>query len=142
MTELPIDENTPRILIVEDEPKLGRLLVTSHARRVTPPRSSIMATDTAVYCVKNAAGSDPAGSDAAGPGTDGRYAGDSPFSDIPIVMVTAQNRRDRPAARAGNRRRDYICKPQPARSRGRVKTFCAAVSRGANSAAGCQPLMI
>ncbi|MXI76151.1 two-component system response regulator BaeR, partial [Escherichia coli] len=23
MTELPIDENTPRILIVEDEPKLG-----------------------------------------------------------------------------------------------------------------------
>ncbi|STQ60659.1 two-component response regulator [Pseudescherichia vulneris] len=27
MTELPIDENTPRILIVEDEPKLGQLLV-------------------------------------------------------------------------------------------------------------------
>ncbi len=24
MTELQIDENTPRILIVEDEPKLGR----------------------------------------------------------------------------------------------------------------------
>ncbi|HCO17565.1 MAG TPA: two-component system response regulator BaeR, partial [Shigella sp.] len=24
MTELPIDENTPRILIVEDEPKLGQ----------------------------------------------------------------------------------------------------------------------
>ncbi|MGD1728837.1 hypothetical protein, partial [Klebsiella pneumoniae] len=23
MTELPVDENTPRILIVEDEPKLG-----------------------------------------------------------------------------------------------------------------------
>ena len=27
MTELPIDENTPRILIVEDEPKLGQLLM-------------------------------------------------------------------------------------------------------------------
>ena len=27
MTELPIDENTPRILIVEDEPKLGQLLI-------------------------------------------------------------------------------------------------------------------
>lgn len=26
MTELPIDENTPRILIVEDEPKLGQWL--------------------------------------------------------------------------------------------------------------------
>ena len=27
MTELPIDENAPRILIVEDEPKLGQLLI-------------------------------------------------------------------------------------------------------------------
>lgn len=27
MTELPIDENTARILIVEDEPKLGQLLI-------------------------------------------------------------------------------------------------------------------
>ena len=27
MTELPIDENTPRIMIVEDEPKLGQLLI-------------------------------------------------------------------------------------------------------------------
>ena len=27
MTELPVDENTPRILIVEDEPKLGQLLI-------------------------------------------------------------------------------------------------------------------
>ena len=27
MTELPIDDNTPRILIVEDEPKLGQLLI-------------------------------------------------------------------------------------------------------------------
>ena len=27
MTELPIDENTPRILIVEDETKLGQLII-------------------------------------------------------------------------------------------------------------------
>lgn len=29
MTELPIDENTPRILIVEDEPKLGGTVANS-----------------------------------------------------------------------------------------------------------------
>ena len=27
MSELPVDENTPRILVVEDEPKLGQLLL-------------------------------------------------------------------------------------------------------------------
>ena len=32
MTELPIDENTPRILIVEDEPKLGQLSRASGRR--------------------------------------------------------------------------------------------------------------
>lgn len=40
MTELPIDENTPRILIVEDEPKLGQLLIdylraAGYARRLS-----------------------------------------------------------------------------------------------------------
>lgn len=32
MTELPIDENTPRILIVEDEPKLGQLPSIDYCR--------------------------------------------------------------------------------------------------------------
>ena len=51
MTELSIDENTPRIMIVEDEPKLGQLLIDylraasyaptliSHGDQVLPYRS-------------------------------------------------------------------------------------------------------
>ncbi len=52
MTELPIDENTPRILIVEDEPKLGQLLIDYLRAASYAPRSSIMATRYCRMCVK------------------------------------------------------------------------------------------
>ena len=69
MTELPIDENTPRILIVEDEPKLGQLLIDYlRAASYAPTLISHGDQGTAV-CAPDTTGSDPVGSDA--PGTDG-----------------------------------------------------------------------
>ncbi|WP_088621774.1 response regulator transcription factor BaeR [Klebsiella pneumoniae] len=90
MTELPVDENTPRILIVEDEPKLGQLLIDylqaagyapaliNHGDKVlpyvrqTPPHLILL--------------------DLMLPGTDGLTLCREirRFSDVPVVMVTAK----------------------------------------------------
>ena len=90
MTELPVDENTPRILIVEDEPKLGQLLIDylqaagyaptliNHGDRVlpyvrqTPPHLILL--------------------DLMLPGTDGLTLCREirRFSEVPVVMVTAK----------------------------------------------------
>ena len=90
MTELPVDENTPRILIVEDEPKLGQLLIDylqaagyaptliNHGDRVlpyvrqTPPHLILL--------------------DLMLPGADGLTLCREirRFSEVPVVMVTAK----------------------------------------------------
>lgn len=64
MTELPIDENTPRILIVEDEPKLGQLLI-DYLRAASYAPTLISHGDQVLpYVRRNTTGSDPVGSDA------------------------------------------------------------------------------
>lgn len=107
MTELPIDENTPRILIVEDEPKLGQLLI-DYLRAASYAPTLINHGDKVLPYVRQTP-PDLILLDLMLPGTDGRWSdampGDSPFFRHPHCDGHGQNRRDRPAAWAGNRRR-------------------------------------
>ncbi len=64
MTELPIDENTPRILIVEDETPLGQLPLTTSTRGELRPHAHQSWRQAYAVCVKRRR-SNPAGSDAA-----------------------------------------------------------------------------
>ena len=131
MTELPIDENTPRILIVEDEPKLGQLLI-DYLRAASYAPTLISHGDQVLAYVRQTP-PDLILLDLMLPGTDGLTLCREirRFSDLPIVMVTAkieeidrhhhngeigkaadfrsphcdgdgQNRRDRPPVGAGN----------------------------------------
>ncbi len=111
MTELPVDENTPRILIVEDEPKLGQLLIDylqaagyapaliNHGDKVlpyvrqTPPHLILL--------------------DLMLPGTDGLTLCREirRFSDVPVVMVTAKIEEIDRLLGLEIGADDYICKP-------------------------------
>ncbi|HHS9672918.1 two-component system response regulator BaeR [Klebsiella michiganensis] len=111
MTELPVDENTPRILIVEDEPKLGQLLIDylqaagyaptliDHGDRVlpyvrqTPPHLILL--------------------DLMLPGTDGLTLCREirRFSEVPVVMVTAKIEEIDRLLGLEIGADDYICKP-------------------------------
>ena len=124
MTELPVDENTPRILIVEDEPKLGQLLIDylqaagyaptliNHGDRVlpyvrqTPPHLILL--------------------DLMLPGTDGLTLCREirRFSDVPVVMVTAKIEEIDRLLGLEIGADDYICKPySPREVVARVKTI-------------------
>ncbi|WP_435945600.1 two-component system response regulator BaeR [Dryocola sp. BD586] len=111
MTDFPIDENAPHILIVEDEPKLGQLLIDylraasyaptliTHGDRVlpyvrqTPP--SLILLDLML------------------PGTDGLTLCKEirRFSEVPIVMVTAKIEEIDRLLGLEIGADDYICKP-------------------------------
>lgn len=90
MTELPIDENTPRILIVEDEPKLGQLLI-DYLRAASYAPTLINHGDKVLPYVRQTP-PDLILLDLMLPGTDGLTLCREirRFSDIPIVMVTAK----------------------------------------------------
>ena len=124
MTELPVDENTPRILIVEDEPKLGQLLIDylqaagyaptliNHGDKVlpyvrqTPPHLILL--------------------DLMLPGTDGLTLCREirRFSDVPVVMVTAKIEEIDRLLGLEIGADDYICKPySPREVVARVKTI-------------------
>lgn len=124
MTELPVDENTPRILIVEDEPKLGQLLIDylqaagyapaliNHGDKVlpyvrqTPPHLILL--------------------DLMLPGTDGLTLCREirRFSDVPVVMVTAKIEEIDRLLGLEIGADDYICKPySPQEVVARVKTI-------------------
>lgn len=124
MTELPIDENTPRILIVEDEPKLGQLLIDylraasyaptliSHGDQVlpyvrqTPPDLILLDLMLPWHRWPDA------------------VPGNSSFSDIPIVMVTAKIEEIDRLLGLEIGADDYICKPySPREVVARVKTI-------------------
>ena len=90
MTELPIDENTPRILIVEDEPKLGQLLI-DYLRAASYAPSLIGHGDQVLPYVRQTP-PDLILLDLMLPGVDGLTLCREirRFSDVPIVMVTAK----------------------------------------------------
>lgn len=93
MTELPIDENTPRILIVEDEPKLGQLLI-DYLRAASYAPTLISHGDQVLPYVRQTP-PDLILLDLMLHGTDGLTLCREirRFSDIPIVMVTAKSKR-------------------------------------------------
>ena len=124
MSELPVDENTPRILVVEDEPKLGQLLLDylfaagyaptliNHGDKVlpyvrqTPPHLILL--------------------DLMLPGTDGLTLCREirRFSDVPVVMVTAKIEEIDRLLGLEIGADDYICKPySPREVVARVKTI-------------------
>lgn len=97
MTELPIDENTPRILIVADEPKLEQLII-GYLRAASYVPILINHGDKVLPYVRQTP------PDLMLPGADGLTLCREirRFYDIPIVMVTAKIG---PAAWTENRRR-------------------------------------
>lgn len=123
MTELPIDENTPRILIVEDEPKLGQLLI-DYLRAASYAPTLINHGDRFTVRAPDATRSDFAGSDAAG--TDGLTLCREirRFSEVPIMMVTAKIEEIDRLLGLEIGADDYICKPySPREVVARVKTI-------------------
>ena len=111
MTELPIDENTPRILIVEDEPKLGQLLI-DYLRAASYAPTLISHGDQVLPYVRQTP-PDLILLDLMLPGTDGLTLCREirRFSDIPIVMVTAKIEEIDRLLGLEIGADDYICKP-------------------------------
>ena len=111
MTELPIDENTPRILIVEDEPKLGQLLI-DYLRAASYAPSLISHGDQVLAYVRQTP-PDLILLDLMLPGTDGLTLCREirRFSDVPIVMVTAKIEEIDRLLGLEIGADDYICKP-------------------------------
>ncbi len=94
MTELPIDDNTPRILIVEDEPKLGQLLI-DYLRAASYAPTLISHGDQVLpYVRQTPPESDPAGSDAAGYRRPNPVPRNSSFLRCAHRDGDGQNRRD------------------------------------------------
>ena len=111
MTELPIDENTPRILIVEDEPKLGQLLI-DYLRAASYAPTLISHGDQVLPYVRQTP-PDLILLDLMLPGTDGLTLCREirRFSDIPIVIVTAKIEEIDRLLGLEIGADDYICKP-------------------------------
>ena len=124
MTELPIDENTPRILIVEDEPKLGQLLI-DYLRAASYAPTLISHGDQVLPYVRQTP-PDLILLDLMLPGIDGLTLCREirRFSDIPIVMVTAKIEEIDRLLGLEIGADDYICKPySPREVVARVKTI-------------------
>ncbi|MED9730315.1 two-component system sensor histidine kinase BaeS [Escherichia marmotae] len=122
--ELPIDENTPRILIVEDEPKLGQLLI-DYLRAASYAPTLISHGDQVLPYVRQTP-PDLILLDLMLPGTDGLTLCREirRFSDIPIVMVTAKIEEIDRLLGLEIGADDYICKPySPREVVARVKTI-------------------
>ncbi|AYN29732.1 MULTISPECIES: two-component system response regulator BaeR [Buttiauxella] len=124
MTELPIDENTPRILIVEDEPKLGQLLI-DYLRAAGYAPELITHGDKVLAFVRQTP-PDLILLDLMLPGTDGLTLCREirRFCEIPIVMVTAKIEEIDRLLGLEIGADDYICKPySPREVVARVKTI-------------------
>ena len=124
MTELPIDENTPRILIVEDEPKLGQLLI-DYLRAASYAPTLISHGDLVLPYVRQTP-PDLILLDLMLPGTDGLTLCREirRFSEVPIMMVTAKIEEIDRLLGLEIGADDYICKPySPREVVARVKTI-------------------
>lgn len=145
MTEFPLDENAPRILIVEDEPKLGQLLI-DYLRAASYAPTLITHGNEVLPYVKQTP-PDLILLDLMLPGTDGLTLCREirRFSEIPIVMVTAKVEEIDRLLGLEIGADDYICKPySPREVVARVKTIlrrCRPL-REAQDAVEEQPLVI
>lgn len=124
MSSLPIDENAPRILIVEDEPKLGQLLI-DYLRAASYNPTLIARGDQVLSYVRQ---TPPALVllDLMLPGVDGLTLCREirRFSEVPIVMVTAKIEEIDRLLGLEIGADDYICKPySPREVVARVKTI-------------------
>ncbi|EGT4276007.1 two-component system response regulator BaeR [Cronobacter sakazakii] len=124
MTELPINDKTSRILVVEDEPKLGALLV-DYLRAASYAPTLINHGDQVLPYVRQTP-PDLILLDLMLPGTDGLTLCREirRFSEVPIVMVTARIEEIDRLLGLEIGADDYICKPfSPREVVARVKTI-------------------
>lgn len=124
MTELPIDDTAPRILIVEDEPKLGQLLIDYLLAAHYAP--TLINHGDKVLPFMHQSPPDLILLDLMLPGTDGLTLCREirRFSDVPIVMVTAKIEEIDRLLGLEIGADDYICKPySPREVVARVKTI-------------------
>ncbi|MEN3751933.1 envelope stress response regulator BaeR [Mangrovibacter yixingensis] len=124
MSEFPIDENAPQILIVEDEPKLGQLLI-DYLRAASYAPTLVNHGDQVVPYVRQTP-PDLILLDLMLPGTDGLTICKEirRFSDVPIIMVTAKIEEIDRLLGLEIGADDYICKPySPREVVARVKTI-------------------
>ncbi|SQC91353.1 Transcriptional regulatory protein BaeR [Cedecea neteri] len=145
MTELPIDENTPRILIVEDEPKLGQLLI-DYLRAASYAPTLLNHGDQVLPYVRHTP-PDLILLDLMLPGTDGLTLCKEirRFSEVPIVMVTAKIEEIDRLLGLEIGADDYICKPySPREVVARVKTILRRCKRQMAISSGSEesPLVI
>lgn len=124
MTEIPVDDLAPRILIVEDEPKLGQLLIDYlRAANFTPVL--INHGDLVIPYVRQTP-PDLILLDLMLPGSDGLTLCREirRFSEVPIVIVTAKIEEIDRLLGLELGADDYICKPySPREVVARVKTI-------------------
>lgn len=124
MTDFPLDDNAPRILIVEDEPKLGQLLI-DYLRAASYAPTLIARGDEVLAYVRQTP-PDLILLDLMLPGTDGLTLCKEirRFSEVPIVMVTAKIEEIDRLLGLEIGADDYICKPySPREVVARVKTI-------------------
>jgi len=123
MSELTLDETAPRILIVEDEPKLGQLLIDY--LRASGYAPTLIAHGDHVLSYVRQTPPDLILLDLMLPGTDGLTLCREicRFSDIPVIMVTAKIEEIDRLLGLELGADDYICKPySPREVVARVKT--------------------
>lgn len=133
MTDFPIDANAPRILIVEDEPKLGQLLI-DYLRAASYAPTLITRGDQVLQFVRQTP-PDLILLDLMLPGVDGLTLCKEirRFSEVPIVMVTAKIEEIDRLLGLEIGADDYICKPySPREVVARVKTILRRCKRQQN----------
>jgi len=136
MTDFPIDANAPRILIVEDEPKLGQLLI-DYLKAASYAPTLITHGDRVLPYVRQTP-PDLILLDLMLPGTDGLTLCREirRFSELPIVMVTAKIEEIDRLLGLEIGADDYICKPySPREVVARVKTILRRCKRQQDSKA-------
>lgn len=145
MTEFPLDDNAPQILIVEDEPKLGQLLIDYLRAANYAPTLVSHGSEVLPYVRQNPP--DLILLDLMLPGIDGLTLCREirRFSEVPIVMVTAKVEEIDRLLGLEMGADDYICKPySPREVVARVKAILRRCKpyNGTQDMPETQPLVI